>query len=151
MKFNKIPAIIIAIVTLALISIYAVPSSVYSNSAVYKANFQDDKNYVCPMHPDITSDKPGSCSICGMDLVKKDDSKSMDCKNMEKCKDMGCDMDKCKGETGGCTTECMEKCKGMKDHKDMNMKDHDGKCPMMKDKSDSKKDGSDCKSKCEHK
>lgn len=25
--------------------------------------------YVCPMHPQITSDKPGSCSICGMDLV----------------------------------------------------------------------------------
>lgn len=25
--------------------------------------------YVCPMHPQITSDKPGSCSICGMNLV----------------------------------------------------------------------------------
>ncbi|MCB0385555.1 MAG: efflux RND transporter periplasmic adaptor subunit, partial [Bdellovibrionales bacterium] len=25
--------------------------------------------YVCPMHPQITSEKPGSCSICGMDLV----------------------------------------------------------------------------------
>lgn len=27
--------------------------------------------YICPMHPQITSDKPGSCPICGMDLVKK--------------------------------------------------------------------------------
>ncbi len=27
--------------------------------------------YVCPMHPDITSDKPGKCSKCGMDLKKK--------------------------------------------------------------------------------
>lgn len=26
--------------------------------------------YVCPMHPEIVSDKPGNCSICGMDLVK---------------------------------------------------------------------------------
>ncbi|MBI2447273.1 MAG: efflux RND transporter periplasmic adaptor subunit [Candidatus Omnitrophica bacterium] len=28
--------------------------------------------YFCPMHPDFTSDKPGSCSICGMSLVKKE-------------------------------------------------------------------------------
>ena len=25
--------------------------------------------YICPMHPQIHSDRPGSCSICGMDLV----------------------------------------------------------------------------------
>ena len=24
--------------------------------------------YACPMHPEVTSDKPGSCRICGMDL-----------------------------------------------------------------------------------
>ena len=29
-------------------------------------------NYVCPMHPQIIRDKPGSCPICGMDLVKKE-------------------------------------------------------------------------------
>lgn len=28
-------------------------------------------NYSCPMHPDITSDKEGKCSKCGMALVKK--------------------------------------------------------------------------------
>jgi membrane fusion protein, copper/silver efflux system len=27
--------------------------------------------YTCPMHPQITSDKPGKCSICNMNLVKK--------------------------------------------------------------------------------
>jgi len=26
-------------------------------------------HYVCPMHPQVTSDKPGSCPICGMNLV----------------------------------------------------------------------------------
>jgi Cu(I)/Ag(I) efflux system membrane fusion protein len=26
--------------------------------------------YVCPMHPSITSDKPGECPICGMQLVQ---------------------------------------------------------------------------------
>ena len=27
--------------------------------------------YYCPMHPNYTSDHPGSCPYCGMDLVKK--------------------------------------------------------------------------------
>ena len=26
--------------------------------------------YKCPMHPEVTSDKPGKCPKCGMDLVK---------------------------------------------------------------------------------
>ena len=28
--------------------------------------------YTCPMHPEIIRDKPGTCPICGMDLVKKE-------------------------------------------------------------------------------
>lgn len=27
--------------------------------------------YECPMHPEVTSDKAGKCSKCGMDLVEK--------------------------------------------------------------------------------
>jgi ABC-type Fe3+-hydroxamate transport system substrate-binding protein len=27
--------------------------------------------YTCPMHPQIISDKPGKCPICGMTLVVK--------------------------------------------------------------------------------
>ncbi|MFT4154231.1 multicopper oxidase domain-containing protein [Parafilimonas sp.] len=27
--------------------------------------------YVCPMHPEVTSDKPGKCPKCGMELEKK--------------------------------------------------------------------------------
>lgn len=27
--------------------------------------------YTCPMHPQVVQDKPGTCPICGMDLVKK--------------------------------------------------------------------------------
>lgn len=29
------------------------------------------KVYVCPMHPEITSAKPGSCPKCGMTLIEK--------------------------------------------------------------------------------
>ncbi len=36
---------------------------------------KDDKNkvttYACPMHPEVTSTKPGKCSKCGMALEKK--------------------------------------------------------------------------------
>src|SRR3989344_6352770 len=34
------------------------------------------KRYYCPMHPEVTSDKPGSCSECGMNLVLKKDKKT---------------------------------------------------------------------------
>src|SRR5687768_14098784 len=27
-------------------------------------------SYTCPMHPTVISAKPGSCPVCGMDLVK---------------------------------------------------------------------------------
>lgn len=31
----------------------------------------ESATYSCTMHPDVTSDKPGKCNKCGMDLVKK--------------------------------------------------------------------------------
>ncbi|MDP3468583.1 MAG: heavy metal-binding domain-containing protein [Daejeonella sp.] len=34
------------------------------------------EGYTCPMHPEIKSDKPGTCSICKMDLVKDSDLES---------------------------------------------------------------------------
>ncbi len=34
-----------------------------------------DATYVCPMHPQEVSNEPGSCSICGMFLVKAGDAK----------------------------------------------------------------------------
>ncbi len=30
-----------------------------------------DPTYVCPMHPQIVRNEPGSCPLCGMDLVEK--------------------------------------------------------------------------------
>jgi membrane fusion protein, copper/silver efflux system len=29
------------------------------------------ETYTCPMHPTVISDRPGSCPVCGMDLVRK--------------------------------------------------------------------------------
>ncbi len=33
---------------------------------------EHEKNYVCPIHADVTSDKPDTCPKCGMELVKKE-------------------------------------------------------------------------------
>ncbi len=30
---------------------------------------EKQQTYTCPMHPEVRSDKPGSCPKCGMDLV----------------------------------------------------------------------------------
>ncbi|MEO7873028.1 MAG: heavy metal-binding domain-containing protein [Bacteroidia bacterium] len=34
-------------------------------------NQMSEAMYQCPMHPEVTSDKPGKCSTCGMDLEQK--------------------------------------------------------------------------------
>lgn len=34
-------------------------------------NSAQTETYTCPMHPTVVSDRPGSCPVCGMDLVRK--------------------------------------------------------------------------------
>jgi hypothetical protein len=36
-----------------------------------KMKMEAMKTFTCPMHPDVTSDKPGKCPKCGMDLKEK--------------------------------------------------------------------------------
>ncbi len=40
-----------------------------------EGHHEHGKTYVCPMHPDQVSDKPGKCSKCGMALVEKKEAK----------------------------------------------------------------------------
>ena len=65
MKKNII--IIISIVIIAAIGLFFLigngPSGNAQNDAVHK------QLYTCGMHPDIISDEPGNCPICGMKLV----------------------------------------------------------------------------------
>jgi hypothetical protein len=60
-----------------LIFLYILLAGTYATFAQKaKANSKGNKTatvistYSCPMHPDVTSDKPGKCSKCGMDLTK---------------------------------------------------------------------------------
>lgn len=41
------------------------------DTALEHATKHLDPKYVCPMHPQIVRDEPGTCPICGMDLVAK--------------------------------------------------------------------------------
>ena len=63
----------VAAITILSVSVFAQDTAKHKMS-----KHQTDKmKYSCPMHPEVTSDKPGKCSKCGMDLVlsKKDHMK----------------------------------------------------------------------------
>ncbi len=42
------------------------------DTAVEHALKHADPTYICPMHPQIVRNEPGSCPICGMDLVEQE-------------------------------------------------------------------------------
>ena len=81
--------------TILILSFATLTSFVFincSSNSSTKENITEQptgKVYTCPMHPEVTSDKPGQCPKCGMDLVEKkvtkDTTKS---KTMDKTKKM---------------------------------------------------------------
>tara|TARA_A100001015_G_scaffold320719_1_gene448180 strand:- start:729 stop:1859 length:1131 start_codon:yes stop_codon:yes gene_type:complete len=65
-----------ALILVCLFSIGLIGCNEHKNHSKGGSDEQTVKSekYICPMHPQITSDKPGQqCSICGMDLVLAED------------------------------------------------------------------------------
>lgn len=61
--------------TLALVLLALLPAGCRDKEKHSEAEHAAEEKvadvYTCPMHPSIVSDKPGSCPICGMALVKR--------------------------------------------------------------------------------
>ena len=57
---------------LALLSLFVSCGNEKKDEHAGHAQQQEQEIYTCPMHPEIIKNAPGSCPICGMDLVKKE-------------------------------------------------------------------------------
>lgn len=78
MTNNKAASIVAAVLILAVYFVYPhlsiswrdakSPSASESLPGINRAG--KGKTWVCPMHPEIIQDHPGSCPICGMELVE---------------------------------------------------------------------------------
>jgi ABC-type oligopeptide transport system substrate-binding subunit len=59
--------IILVLAALSLSAVTACNGNTPKSTAVKKKS-----KYTCTMHPDLSFDKPGTCSKCGMELVERD-------------------------------------------------------------------------------
>lgn len=48
-----------------------------TTASVTTHSHSEDSTYTCPMHPQIVRDQPGTCPICGMDLVPMSSSNEL--------------------------------------------------------------------------
>ena len=63
---------LLPILVLIAVLIAGFVGGVWISGDTHTEQVQALKTYICPMHPTVVSDKPGSCPICGMDLVERE-------------------------------------------------------------------------------
>ena len=56
---------------IVIVAIVSVSCENTEKNNIENSHYASGQKYTCPMHPEVISDKPGSCPTCGMDLVKK--------------------------------------------------------------------------------
>jgi membrane fusion protein, copper/silver efflux system len=65
----KLKMIVVLSVAAAVAFIIGGTACTHSSKYSAPASGQTIAYYTCPMHQSVRSDTPGSCHICGMDLV----------------------------------------------------------------------------------
>lgn len=86
MKNNKTKIFILAAAIITLIGFYSFNAAYSSEKNTQSSgNSVTDstvtKTYTCPMHPEVISDKPGTCPKCGMDLELKENTEKSESKS----------------------------------------------------------------------
>jgi membrane fusion protein, copper/silver efflux system len=71
-KKKIVIAILLAIAVLFFTGLVFSRGRFFKHGALSGSQDLGEEIYSCPMHPDFTSERPGSCAICGMDLVKNE-------------------------------------------------------------------------------
>jgi len=64
----------ILVVLIITISSAALVTACKSKTATTTATTSKKELWTCSMHPEVVRDKPGTCPICGMDLIKKEEN-----------------------------------------------------------------------------
>jgi len=77
-KMKSIKMLMMAALTILSVSVFAQDTA--KHKMKMPAHQSGKMKYSCPMHPEVTSDKPGKCSKCGMKLTvpvleKKEENK----------------------------------------------------------------------------
>ena len=66
---TKMNLLLVCLVAIALS--FAACGSQEKKTETKDQNTTSKITYICTMHPEVVSDKPGKCSKCGMELVEK--------------------------------------------------------------------------------
>ena len=93
--------ILIAVLSIVLFTVSTISAQEKATTKIdhskMKYEQMEKPTFTCPMHADVKSDKSDSCPKCGMDLVKMETAKKMQCctgKEMDATKMTCCKMAK---------------------------------------------------------